>query len=145
GVLCSKTIQATTDATGAAGFAATSAGTPRTWTYIYNANGVVLTADGPRSDVTDITTYTYYADDDPDFGKRGNIATITDALGHTISITGYNAHGQPTAVVDANGLATTLAYDPRMRLVSRSVGGETTTYDYDRVGQLVKVTLPDGS
>jgi YD repeat-containing protein len=145
GVLCSKTIQATTDATGAAGFGAAPAGPFRRWTYTYNANGSVLTVDGPRTDVTDVTTYTYYANDDPDFGKRGKPATITNALGHVTSVTAYNAHGQPVTIVDPNGLITTLGYDARQRLVSRSVGGETTTYDYDFAGQLAKVTLPDGS
>ena len=43
------------------------------------------------------------------------------------------------------GLITTLAYDLRQRLISRNVGGETTDYTYDAVGQLVQVTLPDGS
>jgi len=145
GVLCSKTVQATTDANGGQGFGATPTGAPRVWTYTYNADGQVLTADGPRSDVADVTTYTYYADDDPDLGKRGNVATITDALGHVTQITSYNADGQPTGIVDPNGLTTTLAYDARQRLTSRSVGGETTTYTYDGVGQLIKVTLPDGS
>jgi YD repeat-containing protein len=145
GVLCSKTVQTTTDASGAAGFGATLAGLPRTWAYTYNANGSVLTIDGPRTDVADVTTYTYYANDDPDPGKRGNVATVGDALGHVTSITAYNAHGRPLTIVDPNGLATTLAYDARQRLVSRSVGAELTTYDYDGAGQLVKVTLPDGS
>jgi YD repeat-containing protein len=145
GALCSKTIQPTSDATGTAGFSATSNGTPRTWTYTHNANGSVLTMDGPRTDVNDVTTYTYYPNNDPDLGKRGNVATITNALGHPISITTYNAHGQPLTIVDPNGLTTTLTYDERQRLKSRNVGGETTSYDYDGVGQLKKVTLPDAS
>ena len=145
GVLCSKTVQATSDANGGAGFGATVVGAPRTWSYTYNGNGSVLTVDGPRSDAADLTTYTYHPNDDADFGKRGSLAVITNALGHVTSVTGYNAHGQPTTIVDPNGLTTTLAYDPRMRLISRSVGGETTSYEYDGVGQLTKVTLPDGS
>jgi YD repeat-containing protein len=132
GNLLSRTLTAATGGT-------------RSWNYTYNSNGSVLTVDGPRTDVSDVTTYTYYANDDPDPGKRANVATITNALGHVTSITAYNGLGQPTTIVDPNGLTTTLAYDPKMRLVSRSVGGETTTYDYDGVGQLVKVTLPDGS
>jgi YD repeat-containing protein len=145
GALCSRTIRATTDANGSLGFSATPTGDPRTWSYTYNGNGSVLTVDGPRTDVSDVTTYTYYADDDADFGRRGNVATITNALGHRVDITDYNAHGQPTRIVDANALVTTLAYDPRQRLTSRNVGGEVTTYDYDPVGQLERVTLADGS
>ena len=32
----------------------------RTWTYTYNSSGQVLTINGPRTDVSDVTTYTYY-------------------------------------------------------------------------------------
>jgi YD repeat-containing protein len=145
GVLCSKAIQPTSDATGTAGFGAPSAGTPRTWSYTYNANGSVLTMDGPRTDVGDVTTYAYYANNDADPGKRSNVATITNALGHPTSITAYNAHGQPLTIVDPNGLTTNLDYDERQRLRSRNVGGETTGYTYDPAGQLTKVTLPDTS
>ncbi|HEX6530118.1 MAG TPA: DUF6531 domain-containing protein [Burkholderiales bacterium] len=144
GALCSKSVQATTDADGSQAFSAT-AGASRTWTYTYNANGSVLTVDGPRTDATDLTTYTYYANNDSDPGKRSNVATITNAAGHTTSITAYNAHGQPLTIVDANGLTTTMTYDARQRLKTRTVGAETTSYDYDDAGQLTKVTLPDGS
>jgi RHS repeat-associated protein len=52
-------------------------------------------------------------------------------------------------MTDANGLVTTMAYHPRGWLTSRSVSNgttvETTSYVYDNVGQLTKVTLPDQS
>ncbi len=143
GALCSKSIQATTDANGAQGFSATPSGAPRTWTYTYNANGSPLTVNGPRTDVSDLTTYTYYANNDADLGKRGNVATITNAAGHLTSITAYNADGQPTTIIDPNGMTITLTYDERQRLKSRDSGGEVTRYDYDGVGQLTMVTLPD--
>ncbi len=145
GVLCTKTIQATTDSNGFLGLGATLTGSPRTWSYTYNANGQVLTMDGPRTDVADTTTYTYYANNDADLGKRGNVASITNAAGQTTQITAYNAHGQPLTIVDPNGLTTTLSYDTRQRLTSRSVGSELTTYSYDPAGQLIQVTLPDSS
>ena len=144
GVLCKKTEQATTDVTGSAGLSPTVAGTPRTWVYTYNAFGQVLTTNGPRTDVSDLTTYTYYDAADADLGKRGNLATITNAAGHVTQITSYDLNGNPLTVIDPNGVTTTLTYDPRQRLTSRKVGSELTSYQYDGVGQLLKVTLPDG-
>ncbi len=145
GALCSKSVQATTDNNGSQGFSAAPTGNPRVWTYSYNTNGQVLTENGPRTDVADTTTYTYYDNGDGDIGKRGNLATIVNAVGHTTYITAYTAHGQPLTIVDPNGLTTTFAYDGRQRLISRNVGGETTSYNYDAAGQLTKITLPDAS
>jgi YD repeat-containing protein len=136
-VLCSRSVQATSDADGSQGFAASPGGSPRASSFTYNANGKVLTVDGPRTDVSDVTTYAY--------GTDGNVASVTNAANHTTSITAYNVHGQPLTIVDPNGLTTTLAYDERQRLTSRSVGAEVTSYDYDGAGQLTRVTLPDGS
>ncbi len=145
GSMLSRTIQATNDASGAQGFSATPIGTPRTFAYTYNQNGQVLTVDGPRTDVPDATSNSYSPNDDPDVGKRGSLATTTNALGHVTQITGYDAHGKPLTIVDPNGLVTALTYDARQRLTSRSVGGELTSFEYDEVGQLTRVTLPDGS
>jgi YD repeat-containing protein len=150
GSLLSKTVQATNDASGSLGFSATRVGLPRTWAYTYNKKGRVLTIDGPRTDVQDITTYTYHADDATcagasAIGCRGEVATITNALGHVTTIDEYDPHGQPSRVTDPNGLTTVLTYDARLRLASRSVGGEITAYGYDNAGQLISVALPDGA
>jgi RHS repeat-associated protein len=153
GALCSRSIQATTDANGSQGFGATPTGSPRTWTYTYNGNGSVLTANGPRTDVADTTTYTYYANNAScptangghATGCRGQIQTITNALSQTTSVTAYNGHGQALRTVDANGLVTTVTYDARRRLTSRTVGAESTAYEYDAAGLLKKVTQADSS
>ena len=145
GVLCQKIEQATTDPTGSQGLAATPTGTPRTQTWSYDPYGQVLTADGPRTDLVDLTTYTYYPANDPDLGKRGNLATITNALGHVTQITAYDANGRPLIAVDPNGLTTTLTYDARGRMTGKTVGTEAATYQYDGVGQLTLLTLPDGA
>jgi YD repeat-containing protein len=46
---------------------------------------------------------------------------------------------------DANGNVMVNTYDARQRLLTSSVAGETTTYAYDPVGQLVQATQADGS
>ncbi|MFN0161476.1 MAG: DUF6531 domain-containing protein, partial [Burkholderiales bacterium] len=166
GNILSRTVQATSDATGAAGFNASPVGLPRTWTYTWNANGRMLTDDGPRDDVADITTYTYHSDTDPEPGRRGQVASITNASGHVTSFTAYNAHGQPTSVIDANGTPITLTYDARLRIQGWTYGDATTAiaytpngqvesissstegdrnFEYDAAGRLKKVIASDGA
>jgi len=144
GNLTSRTVQATSDAQGAQGCAATPVGTARAWTYTYTYGGTnpgvvtQLVVNGPRTDVTDTTTYVYEE-------STGNLLSVTDAKGHVTSLGNYDAHGKPHEIVDPNDLVTTLAYDDRQRLTSRTVGSETTAYAYDNAGQLTRVTSPDAS
>lgn len=122
---------------------ATATSESRTWTYTYNSVGRVLTENGPRTDVSDLTTYTYYNCTTGD--ECGQVHTITNALGHVTTYDTYNAHGRPLTVTDPNGDVTTLTYDARQRLTSRTVGTEQTTLTYWPTGLLQRATLPDGS
>ena len=150
-LLCSKDIQATTDADGSLAFTATADGAARTSSYTYNSFGKVLTVDGPRSDVTDVTTYAYFASNDPSGNYlAGDLSSITNAKGQVTQFTQYDGAGRLKKTVDANGVETLLEYWPRGWLKLRKVGTasagyETTSYDYDSVGQLTRVTMPDGS
>jgi YD repeat-containing protein len=144
GSLIGKTVLATGDADGSAGLDATFAGAPRTWTYSHTYHPTIpgfvskTVVDGPRMDVADVTTYAY----DP---STGVLASVTNALGHVTTLGDFDAHGRPRQITDANGLVTTLTYDLRGRIMSRSAGNETSTYAYDPAGQLIRVTNPDGS
>jgi YD repeat-containing protein len=131
-----------------------AANTTRSWTTAYTYSsvpGVLLqkVEDGPRTDVSDLTTYDYYPADAActggHLGCRGQLKQLTDALGHLTQLTRYNAHGQIEQLIDPNGLVTTMTYDSRQRLTSLNAGGETTTYTYDPAGQLTRVTRPDGA
>ena len=148
-VLCKKVEQATTDTTGASGFAATLTGNPRVNSWTYNGYGQVLTANGPRTDVNDTTTYSYYPStdfSDPTAGHTlGDLWKVTNPAGHVTEHLAYDKNGRLLKTKDPNGLVTLMTYSPRGWLKTRQVGSELTTYDYDAVGQLKKVTAPDGS
>jgi RHS repeat-associated protein len=115
----------------------------RTWTYAYNGYGQVLTIDGPRTDVSDVTTVAYY--NCATGAQCGQINTLTNALGQITTFNTYNAYGQPLTITDPNGIVTTLTYDTGQHLTSSQVGSETTGYSYYATGLLHTVTLPDGS
>lgn len=121
----------------------TASGKTRIWTYTYTsaADGTLAnllkTVDGPRTDINDVTTYSYY--------PNGDLKTVSNALGHVTTLSQYDANGRLLALSDPNGLVTTLTYTPRGWLKSKTVGTEATSYDYDGVGQIKRVTLPDGS
>lgn len=125
----------------------------REWhiTYSYSAAGLLLSnvIDGPRTDVADITQYDYYPADAACSGGhpgcRGQLMQYASALGQVTRITRYSAQGQPEEIVDPNGLIITLVYDIRRRLSSLDVGGERTTYSYNPVGLMDRVTQPGGA
>ncbi|KQV47585.1 hypothetical protein ASE26_23505 [Duganella sp. Root198D2] len=137
GNVLTKTLQATTDATGTAGFNAVLSGKPQVWTYTYDNFGHVLTAKGPRTGVNATSTFTYDA--------QGNLSTQTNAAGHVTTYSNYDANGRAGRITDPNGLATDLSYTARGWISTVTVGSETTSYDYDGAGQVTQVTLPDGS
>jgi RHS repeat-associated protein len=119
----------------------TTNGQTRTWSYTYNAANLLQAVDGPLSGSGDTTTYTYDA--------HGFVSSITDAVGHVTTITSNNGRGEPLASVDANGVTTNYAYDPRGRILSFTAnpgaGQAVTSFVYDAVGNIVEVDAPDGS
>ena len=121
----------------------------RRWKWTYNTLGQVLTATDPLNQTT--TTVYYPATDTavPAKFTKGDVQTVTNALSHVVTFNEYDKNSRLTKMTDANGLITTMTYHPRGWLTSRSVANgtttETTQYDYDNVGQLTRVTLPDGS
>ncbi|UCH85529.1 MAG: RHS repeat protein, partial [Candidatus Latescibacterota bacterium] len=115
----------------------TLSGKARTVTNTYNAQGLLATRDGPRTDVTDVTTFTY--------DSQGNLSEVMNAVGHINRVTAYDPNGRPLALEGPNGLITKLSYDSRGRLTSRDVGGQLTRFEYDSTGNITKTTLADGS
>jgi RHS repeat-associated protein len=109
----------------------------------YNTLSQLVTINGPRTDVQDVTTITYHI---CNTGYQcGQVATITNALGQVTTFGSYNGHGQPLSITDPNGTVTTITYDLRQRVTSMQVQGETTAYEYWPTGQMKRVTLPDNT
>ena len=133
----------------------------RRWTYTYCTAvdttqcpivGLMLTATGPRTDIPQTTTYSYYlASSATNCGtpgaacyQAGDLHTITDPQGHVTTIASYDGAGRITRITDANGINTDLTYTPRGWLASRSVGGALTAFTYMPYGTVQTVTDPDG-
>jgi RHS repeat-associated protein len=115
-------------------------GRTRTWAYTWSAKGQLLTVDGPLSGTGDTTTYTYNTD--------GYLATVTNQVSQTTTVSAWNGRGQPLTLVDANGVTTTMTYDIRGRLLTATInpGSSQSQYlfEYDAIGNLSKITLPEG-
>ena len=104
----------------------------RVWAYTYNVNGQLLTATDPNGNTFTLT-----------YDGRGDLATVTDALGHVTNFR-HDANGRVTRTVDPNGLVTKYTYDARDRLVSKTVGAQQYSYQYDLSGNLIAISQPSG-
>jgi len=123
------------------GFSGATAITATT-TYTYNSSGQITTIDGPRSDVNDTVSFAYYPNEADQGNNRGNLHTVTDALGHATTFSTYNAFGQSETVTDPNGIVTTRAYNGNGLVTAATTAGLTTAYAYNPAGQLQTLTLP---
>lgn len=149
----------------AASYACATTGTVpagvRRWTYTYctavNGTqcpivGLLLTVKGPRTDLTQTTTYSYYLTSSATScgtpgsacHQAGDLYRIKDALGHLTTYTSYDAAGRVTRITDANSVNTDMTYTPRGWLATRIVGGATTTFGYDAMGDVTSVKDPSG-
>jgi YD repeat-containing protein len=73
--------------------------------------GLLLTVDGPRTDVSDVTTYAYYMSSASGCPttcpyRAGDLYTVTNALGQVTTFTNYDGAGRLLSQVDANGVET---------------------------------------
>ncbi|WP_266169716.1 RHS repeat domain-containing protein [Dyella subtropica] len=152
------------DTSVASGYTCAATGTTpagvRRWTYTYCTAvdstqcpiiGLLLSVTGPRTDLAQTATYSYYLTSSavscgtPGAAcyQAGDLHTVTDALGHVTTIASYDGAGRITRTTDANGVNTDLTYTPRGWLASRSVGGATTNFTYTPYGAVASITDPD--
>lgn len=125
----------------------------RTTQYLnYNNKGNPRLINGPRGGVSDNVAIEYNpCPTGAESGAGcGQVATITNAAGHTWTFNAYNAHGQVTELTRPNGVVLTYGYDPRQRLrtITATASGSparTTHYDYYDNGLPERVTDPTGA
>ncbi|MBI5558770.1 MAG: RHS repeat protein, partial [Deltaproteobacteria bacterium] len=113
-------------------------------TYGYNGLGQLSSVDGPRADTADTLNLTYYANDPSQSFNRGQLHTVVNSLGHTVSLAQYNGFGKPEQITDENGVVTTYTFDGSGKLTGKTTLGRTTSLGYDATGNLTSVTLPGG-
>lgn len=124
--------------------------------------GLTKLLDGARTDVSDVTSYTYYQTDDSTCAtapttcphRKGDLWKITNALGQVTTFLKYDGAGRALAQTDINNVETDFTYSARGWLTQRavrntnnntSVDDRITTYGYDNAGQVTSITQPDGS
>jgi len=134
----------------------------RRWVYTYctavNATqcpviGLLLSVTGPRTDLTQTTSYTYYTSSSATgcgtpgaaCHQAGDLYRIKDALGRTTTYNSYDGAGRPTRITDdANSVNTDMTYTPRGWLATRTIGGAVTTFGYDAMGDVTSIKDPSG-
>jgi RHS repeat-associated protein len=124
--------------------------------------GLVKSVDGERTDVADVTTFTYRAADDPACAttpstcayRKGDLWKVMNAAGQVSEILSFDGAGRVLSAKDANGIVTDLEYDARGRMIASKVRGTNdasegddriTRIEYWANGLVKKVTQPDGS
>jgi len=113
-------------------------GETRTWTYSWYPAGLLQSIDGPLVGTADTISFSYDA--------KGNLASVTDELGHTTTVNLTDDMGRPTQVTEASGTQTVFTYTPRGWLKTITVNPGTnervTELSYDAAGNLTRIESP---
>ena len=124
--------------------------------------GLLLSVDGVRADVVDLTSFVYRQSDEATCATapstcpyhKGDLWKITNAGQQTTEILKYDGAGRALSIKDPNGIITDIEYDARGRVTARKQRGtdgasETddriARIDYWPNGLVKQVTQPDGA
>ena len=139
------------------GYLAPTDPSPTAYTSVstFDARHRLLTVDGPRTDVTDVTTYAYYPDADATVNRRGRVSQVTTPTGLVTTYDSYDSYGTARTATDPNGVVTQTVTDGRGRVTTRTllaVPGDpneatdyVTTEAYDGRDRLTRTTRPRGN
>lgn len=131
--------------------------------YTKSTNGPRLTSDAGMNGLDDITSYAYYpSTDESGCGtlsgpchRKGDLHTVTNALGHVTENVTYDKSGRIVRSRDPNGTITDAAYNTRGWMTSRTIRAlasgaanaddATTGFTYNSAGMVSRITQPDGA
>jgi RHS repeat-associated protein len=89
------------------------------WLTLPQPAGLRKSVDGPRTDVSDLTTFVYYpVDSSVPSTWRGRLAGIRNALGQITTYENYDVFGNALRVVDPNFQVVYTTYDALGRLLT---------------------------
>ena len=101
--------------------------------------GQLRRVDGPRSGSSDVVDYTYRMTDAVGCDtapatcayRKGDLWTVTNALGHVAEALRYDGAGRPLSMKDANGVVTDLVYNSRGWVTTQIVRGDNDASELD--------------
>ena len=108
----------------------------RQTTYDYSEQGLLLSVDGPRTDISDVSTFSY--------DSNSNLLSQTNAVGLITQFQDYNAFRQPRRLIDHNGIETVLEYNDRGWLTKVTTASQITEILYNLSGQVKELRQPGG-
>lgn len=124
--------------------------------------GWLMSVDGPRTDVADVTTFEYRTETPASCVsapttcpyRKGDLFAEVNALGHRKEILSYDPAGRVLRRKDANSVLTDLTWHPRGWQLSETVRADLSgtanaadavhSMTYERFGDLRRATGPDG-
>ncbi len=106
----------------------------RRTSYVYNSFGQ---KDSDILSNGSVITYRY-----DDFGRLCSYFDSEQTFVHEFA---YDSHGNVIQTTDRDGFTICRSFDNANRLATETVHGKTTQYQYDGLGRITRLTLPDGS
>lgn len=106
--------------------------------------GLLKRIDGARTDVNDVTNFTYYGADDPTCAtapttcayRKGDLRAVTNALGQSVETLRYDQLGRPLSIIDPNGILTDYEYGFNEQLAAVKVrGADDNSESDDRIAR----------